>query len=172
MTSEFAYPRTFAMRASSIALGLLTALAPCLPAAAADSAVVRVTRPQQSLTLGLDKSKVIDLPADAHDILVANPLVADAVTRTQRRLYIFGKSVGQTNIFVFDKNGREMAVLDRFIALRCSEDVRSYQTELHLDLDHFKDLFELEQVSLPDSATRYNPGITLHPNSRKPELKT
>lgn len=40
---------------------------------------------------------------------------------------------------------REMAVLDRFIALKCSEDVRSYQTELHLDLDHFKDLFELEQ---------------------------
>ena len=66
----------------------------------------------QRVKLGLNKSIVVDLPADAYDILVANPAVADAVTRTARRIYLFGKSVGQTNIFVFGPNGEQIASLD------------------------------------------------------------
>src|SRR5690606_31212336 len=66
----------------------------------------------QRLKLGLNKSVVIDLPRDAYDILVANPSVADAVTRTARRIYLFGKSVGATNIFVFGPNGEQIASLD------------------------------------------------------------
>ena len=62
--------------------------------------------------LGWNKSIVIDLPKDAHDILVANPRVADAITRTSRRLYIFAKEVGETNIFVFDANGNQIVSLD------------------------------------------------------------
>ena len=89
------------------------ALWPLMPLpASAESAVIAVNRAQQTISLGLDKSKVIDLPRDAHDIVVSNPAVADAVTRTARRIYIFGKQIGQTNIFVFDANGREIAVLD------------------------------------------------------------
>ncbi|MEM7299449.1 MAG: type II and III secretion system protein family protein [Pseudomonadota bacterium] len=64
------------------------------------------------VSLGLDKSLVIDLPRDAHDILVANPDVADAVTRTSRRIYLFGKRIGQTNIFVFDGSGQQMLNLE------------------------------------------------------------
>lgn len=66
----------------------------------------------QRLKLGLNKSVVIDLPRDAYDILVANPGVADAVTRTARRIYLFGKQVGETNIFVFGPNGEQIASLD------------------------------------------------------------
>jgi pilus assembly protein CpaC len=66
----------------------------------------------QRVKLGLNKSIVIDLPSDAYDILVANPAVADAVTRTARRIYLFGKSVGETNIFVFGSNGEQIASLD------------------------------------------------------------
>lgn len=69
----------------------------------------------KEIRLGLDKSIVIDLPADAHDILVANPEVADAVTRTSRRIYIFGKKIGQTNIFVFDGRGNQVASLELII---------------------------------------------------------
>jgi pilus assembly protein CpaC len=66
----------------------------------------------QRVRLGLNKSVVIDLPADAYDILVANPAVADAVTRTSRRIYLFGKQVGETNIFVFGPNGEQIASID------------------------------------------------------------
>lgn len=66
----------------------------------------------QRIKLGLNKSIVIDLPNDAYDILVANPTVADAVTRTSRRIYLFGKAVGATNIFVFGPNGEQIVSLD------------------------------------------------------------
>ena len=80
--------------------------------AEAASARVGTNSSSQRVKLGLNKSVVIDLPADAYDILVANPAVADAVTRTSRRIYLFGKSVGQTNIFVFGPNGEQIVSLD------------------------------------------------------------
>lgn len=77
--------------------------------------VIKVKQSSQGserVMLGLNKSIVLDLPADAHDILVANPEVADAVTRTARRIYLFGKEVGETNIFVFDKAGNQVVSLE------------------------------------------------------------
>jgi len=73
-----------------------------------------VTTPRL-VRLGLDKSLVVDLPAEAQDVLVANPTVADAVMRTSRRVYLFGKQVGQTNIFVFDGKGKQIAALEILI---------------------------------------------------------
>jgi pilus assembly protein CpaC len=73
---------------------------------------VSATSASQRIKLGLNKSVVIDLPRDAYDILVANPGVADAVTRTSRRIYLFGKAVGETNIFVFGPNGEQIASFD------------------------------------------------------------
>lgn len=73
---------------------------------------VTSTDAREQLKLGLNKSVIITLPGDAYDILVANPAVADAITRTSRRIYLFGKAVGQTNIFVFGQNGEQIASID------------------------------------------------------------
>ncbi|WP_232845877.1 type II and III secretion system protein family protein [Aurantimonas marina] len=91
-----------------------TALTPVMSAvpAAAQETVVNVRQGAQTINLGLNKTKVIVLAADAHDILVANPAVADAVTRDARRIYIFGKQIGQTNIVVFDRQNRQIASID------------------------------------------------------------
>ncbi|RWM18737.1 MAG: type II and III secretion system protein family protein [Mesorhizobium sp.] len=80
--------------------------------AASKNAEVSASTATQRVKLGLNKSVVIDLPSDAYDILVANPAVADAVTRTARRIYLFGKAVGDTNIFVFGPNGEQIVSLD------------------------------------------------------------
>jgi len=88
------------------------ALAPAVAQAAPDAFVTSSAKKAQRIKLGLNKSIVIDLPTDAYDILVANPAVADAVTRTARRIYLFGKQVGETNIFVFGANGEQIANLD------------------------------------------------------------
>lgn len=69
----------------------------------------------QTVKVGLNKSMVVDLPGDAHDILVASPTVADAITRTSRRIYIFGKQVGSTNIFIFDSAGRQLLSIELLI---------------------------------------------------------
>ncbi len=78
------------------------------------------------LKLGLNKAIVVDLPADAHDILVSDPRMADAVTRTSRRIYLFGKTVGQTNIFVFGAHGEEVASLD----IQIERDISGLQANL------------------------------------------
>jgi pilus assembly protein CpaC len=62
--------------------------------------------------LGIGKSVVVDLPRDVRDILVADPKVANAVVRTSRRAYIVGVTVGQTSVFFFDAEGRQIAGLD------------------------------------------------------------
>lgn len=62
--------------------------------------------------LPLNKSLILDLPADAHDVLVSNPGIADIVVRTSRRIYLTGIAVGQTNLFVFDGNGDTIVSLD------------------------------------------------------------
>ena len=84
--------------------------------AATDASVIRIVQSgpgvRKRLQLGLNKALVVDLPSDAHDNLVADPSMADAVTRTSRRIYLFGKTVGQTNIFVFGPNGEEIVSLD------------------------------------------------------------
>lgn len=103
------------MRVALAAVGLLLAGASVQgieAAHAAGKAAIGKSVATQRVKLGLNKSVVIDLPSDAYDILVANPSVADAVTRTSRRIYLFGKAVGQTNIFVFGPNGEQIVSLD------------------------------------------------------------
>ncbi|MDX8532662.1 type II and III secretion system protein family protein [Mesorhizobium sp. VK25A] len=100
------------LAAAAIGLFLAGTSAPGLVEAKAASASVSASVATQRVKLGLNKSVVIDLPSDAYDILVANPAVADAVTRTARRIYLFGKAVGETNIFVFGPNGEQIVSLD------------------------------------------------------------
>lgn len=87
-----------------------------VPDAFAAESMIKISRVgpgvNRKVKLGLNKAVVIDLPTDAHDILVADPNVADAVTRTSRRLYIFGKQVGQSNVFIFGPGGEELVAID------------------------------------------------------------
>jgi pilus assembly protein CpaC len=62
--------------------------------------------------LGIGKSVVIDLPRDVKDVLVAEPKFANAVIRSTRRAYLIGVAVGQTNIYFFDAEGRQIAGFD------------------------------------------------------------
>jgi pilus assembly protein CpaC len=135
----FALSKTFR---ASVAGGLTFCLAfSGLPAAivtgkviataeAASASIIRIQNAgpgaRKTINLGLNKAVVIDLPSDAHDILVADPVKADAVTRTSRRIYLFGKEVGQTNIFVFGPGGEEIVSID----LNVERDVSNLQANL------------------------------------------
>ncbi len=66
----------------------------------------------RSVALGVSKSIVIDFPHDIKDVLVADPKIANAVVRSTRRAYIIGIEVGQTNVFFFDADGKQMAGFD------------------------------------------------------------
>ncbi|MBS0249119.1 MAG: type II and III secretion system protein family protein [Proteobacteria bacterium] len=109
----------------SIRAGLLmallaaTALNGSAPLHAADAGsgvpVIQVAASEATsrfIPLGIGKSVAIDLPADIKDVLVADPAIANAVVRTARRVYMIGVKVGQTNIFFFDANGKQIAGFD------------------------------------------------------------
>ena len=66
----------------------------------------------RAVALGKGKSVVIDFPRDIKDVLVADPKIANAVIRSSRRAYVIGNDVGQTNVFFFDADGRQMVGLD------------------------------------------------------------
>jgi pilus assembly protein CpaC len=97
-------------------MGLVTA-ALCTRASAAESGMPTLTvsgteATTRFLPLGIGKSIVIDLPQDAKDVLVANTTIANAVVRSARRAYLIGLAVGQTNVFFFDAEGRQIAGFD------------------------------------------------------------
>ena len=66
----------------------------------------------QRLILPLDKAAIVQIDADARDVLVSNPEIVDAVVRTPRRIFLLAMKGGQTNAFFFDAAGRQLASLD------------------------------------------------------------
>lgn len=127
MTRPANSPHFGTSRLTALLLSVAVAWPVTIPSSAfAQDVQISSTGRSQPVNLGLNKSIVIDLPQDAYDILVANPGIADAVTRTARRIYLFGKSVGQTNIIVFGKGGEQIASLD----LKIERDVSSLSSSL------------------------------------------
>ena len=101
--------------ATLAALIVLTLLGRSTPVTAADpprraiapTVQIHGDKSAQFIPLGVSKSIVVDLPGDIKDVLVADPLIANAVVRTARRAYIIGVKVGQTNIYFFDAEGKQ-----------------------------------------------------------------
>lgn len=58
------------------------------------------------------KSTIVELPVDAHEILVADPTRIRAVLRTARQIVLIGLQPGQTNVTAFDENGKQILNLD------------------------------------------------------------
>src|ERR1700761_1580028 len=81
----------------------------------------------QSIALGVSKSVVIDLPRDIRDVLVADPKIANAVVRSSRRAYIIGTAVGQTNVFFFDTEGKQIGGFD----IAVTRDLNGIRTAIH-----------------------------------------
>ncbi len=108
---------------SRLTRALLVAVAMALPQSTATHAagpdarvpVIQVSTSEagsRTVPLGVGKSVIVDLPRDAKDVLVSDPSIANAVVRSTRRAYVIGVKVGQSNVFFFDNEGRQIAALD------------------------------------------------------------
>lgn len=95
----------------------------------------------QVMTLGLNKSAVVELPVDASDVLIANPEIADAIIRSARRTYLLGMEVGETNAFFFDGAGRQVLNLE----IRVERDIDSLLTMLGRHLPNSR--IEVEAIN-------------------------
>jgi pilus assembly protein CpaC len=110
--------RTLIRTAAQAALIVSAGLVPMRATQAADppyTSVIQVAASEATsrfIPLGIGKSVAVDLPADIKDVLVADPKIANAVIRSSRRVYMIGVTVGQTNIFFFGADGKQIAGFD------------------------------------------------------------
>jgi pilus assembly protein CpaC len=79
------------------------------------------------MSLPRGKSAVIELPADARDVLVSDPKVADVVLSTPRRIYVLGVGAGQTDAVFFDAAGRQLLNLN----IRVDQDISSLSSTMN-----------------------------------------
>ncbi len=91
----------------------LAAVAPLGPteAQAQSRAAVPMGAGAQLINLPRGSSMAIDLPSDARDVIVPNPMVAEAMLHSPRRITIIGLQPGETDAVVLDAAGRTILSL-------------------------------------------------------------
>src|SRR5580698_7647778 len=88
------------------------------------------SRSTQRVTLGVNKAMIVQLDADARDVLVSNPEIVDAVVRTPRRIFLLAMKTGQTNAFFFDAAGKQILSLD----IRVEKDTGDLGSMIHANI--------------------------------------
>ena len=61
--------------------------------------------------LALNKTLELKLPSAVRDVIVGNPKIADVVVRSPTQLFLVGKTIGGTNVFLLDAEGK---IIERF----------------------------------------------------------
>lgn len=62
--------------------------------------------------LPLNKARIVRLPADARDVIMTNPEIADVIMKSARTAYVLGQEVGDTNVLFLDATGEEVARIE------------------------------------------------------------
>ena len=96
----------------------------------------------QQVSLGLNKSLIVDLPEDASEVIVSQPSIAAANMRSKRRAVLEGMGIGDTNLFFLDAKGAQIATLEVSVV----RDASTLSTALarllpgsHIDVQGFGD---------------------------------
>ena len=80
-----------------------------------------------SVVVPLYKSRVMNLSAPAARVSVGNPDVADILILRASQLYVLGKDLGTTNVFLWDKND----FLIDAVEVEVTHDLQSLKKKLH-----------------------------------------
>lgn len=64
------------------------------------------------MVLGIDRSAVIEASTDIKNVVVPNPKIITVTVLSTRRVSIVGREHGETNLFFFDADGRQIDALD------------------------------------------------------------
>jgi len=71
---------------------------------------------RRKVTLGMDKSMLVEVPVDLQNVLVSNPEVLDAVVQASRQVYLMAKDVGEANAFFIGPDGQKVLFLEVTVA--------------------------------------------------------
>ena len=87
------------------ALIAASALAPLSGIPAAPAEAQAVAKPAQSIVISIGRGQLVTVPGTMTDVFVANDSIADVQVKSQRQLYVFGKSGGETTVYASNKAG-------------------------------------------------------------------
>ncbi len=64
-----------------------------------------IVQPTQDIVLSIGRGELINVPGNMADVFIANEAVADVQVKSQRQLYVFGKSGGVTTVYASNAAG-------------------------------------------------------------------
>jgi pilus assembly protein CpaC len=79
--------------------------APLASMPAATATAQQVVKPSQEIVLSIGKGELVTVPGNMTDVFVANEEIADVQIKSQRQLYVFGRSGGETTIYASNASG-------------------------------------------------------------------
>lgn len=109
----------------------------------------------QKLELTVGKSKVLDLPVAIKRASLANPEVADTVVLSPTQIYLTGKTIGVTNVTLWNESGKMMGMYDVVIA----PDVTRLKENLHKTLPEEQGILvtsDHDHITLSGTASNAN----------------
>jgi len=92
-------------RITKLALSAACAVAPLAMLPAAPAQAQATVAPAQELVLSIGRGELLTVPGNMADIFVSNEQVADVQVKSQRQLYIFGLTGGETTVYVSNAAG-------------------------------------------------------------------
>ncbi len=66
----------------------------------------------ERMTVGLNKSRLVTLPAELAEVVISDPAVIEAVVRTMRRVHLIGRRIGQATATFIGRDGEPVLTLD------------------------------------------------------------
>jgi pilus assembly protein CpaC len=118
-----------------VGFGLAAGSAGAQPADVIDgrSSIVRIASASdlpytKAISLGVGKAIIFELPIDAQDAVISDPKTLDAAVLTARRVMLFAKAPGVSNVFVMGRDGRRLLILDVAVKRDMTELARMLQS--------------------------------------------
>ena len=81
------------------------ALAPLAAVPATTASAQSSVRPTGEIVLSIGSGELVNVPGNMADIFISNDNVADVQIKSQRQLYVFGKSGGETTLYASNAAG-------------------------------------------------------------------
>jgi pilus assembly protein CpaC len=92
-------------RLTKTALIAACALAPLSGMPGIGAQAQTVVAPAQTIVLSIGRGELVTVPGNMSDVFVANDGIADVQVKSQRQLYVFGKTGGQTTVYASNSAG-------------------------------------------------------------------
>jgi pilus assembly protein CpaC len=92
-----------------LATALAALLLPLLLLAGWSQAAERTIVPAGELTIFLRQGVILEVDQPLYNVFVADPNIADVMLQSPQRVYIFGKAIGDTTVFLSDETGGVVA---------------------------------------------------------------